>query len=131
TADFVSPTVATGCFASDWDGVDATGKIAVISRGICSFGQKSTVAKEVGAAAAIVYNNADGTLNGTLGGPGDYVPTTGVTQATGQALLAASGGTLDIQTVSEERTTFNLLAETPQGRADNVVMMGAHLDSTH
>lgn len=131
TADLVSPAVATGCAATDWDGVDATGKIALISRGACSFAQKSVNAKAAGASAAIVYNNGDGALNGTLGGPGDYVPTTGVTKADGLAMLEADSATLDIQTVSEERRTFNVIAETRKGRDDNVVMMGAHLDSVH
>ena len=131
TADLVSPAVATGCAATDWDGVDATGKIAVISRGACSFAQKSTNAKAAGAAAAVIYNNVEGALNGTLGGPGDYVPTTGVTQADGQALLRQTSATLDIQTVSEERRTFNVIAETDKGRDDSVVMLGAHLDGVH
>ena len=42
-----------------------------------------------GAAAVIVYNNAAGALNGTLGGVDPATaPATGVTQATGQSLLA-------------------------------------------
>lgn len=131
TAALVSPAVTTGCAVSDWDGIDATGKIAVIQRGTCAFSVKSTVAKEVGAAAAVIYNNADGALNGTLGGPGDYVPTTGITKADGAALLTHATATLDIQTVSEPKTTFNILAETAQGRDDNVVMLGAHLDGVH
>ena len=131
SAALVSPGVVTGCDVSDWSGVDATGKIALISRGTCSFAQKSVTAKAAGAAAAIIYNNAPGALNGTLGGPGDYVPTTGVTQADGQALLGQTSATLDIQTVSEERRTFNLIAETDGGRDDSVVMLGAHLDGVH
>jgi Peptidase family M28 len=34
-----------------------------------------------------------------------------------------------IQLAREQRTTRNVIAETPGGRADNVVMLGAHLDS--
>ena len=36
--------------------------------------------------------------------------------------------TLDLQTTLETVETFNVLAETPKGRTDNVVMVGAHLD---
>ena len=131
TAALAAPAVATGCEASDFAGVDMAGKIAVISRGTCAFAVKSNNAQAAGAAAAVIYNNADGELNGTLGGPGDYIPTTGTTQADGQALLEQSSATLDIQTISEQQRTFNVLAETDKGRDDNVVMLGAHLDSVH
>lgn len=132
TAPLAAPSGALGCVAADWAGFPA-GSIAVVSRGACAFGLKATLAQDAGAAGAIIYNNVDGALNGTLGGPGDYAPTTGVTQAAGQELLTHLGedATLDIQTISEERTTFNVLAETEKGRDDNVVMLGAHLDGVH
>ncbi|GAB3624666.1 M28 family metallopeptidase [Mariniluteicoccus endophyticus] len=135
TAELVAPATATGCDAAEWGGVSAAGRIALISRGTCSFGQKAAAAKAAGASAAIIYNNADGALNGTLGEPGDqYAPVTGITQAEGKALLAemAKGTvtmTFKLDKVVEKRQTFNILAETKSGRADNVVMLGAHLDS--
>lgn len=134
TSTLVAPANAIGCTAADWAGVNATGKIALISRGTCSFGQKSEAAKAAGAVAAIIYNNTDGALNGTLGGPGNnYAPTTGITQAEGQKLVAelASGPVtmkFVLDKVSENRRTFNIIAETKTGRSDNVVMLGAHLD---
>lgn len=136
TAELVSPATATGCTADEWGGVDATGKIALVSRGVCSFAAKSLAAAEAGALGAIIHNNGDGTLNGTLGGPNDgFVPTTGITRAEGEALAAemADGPVvvnLELRQLVEERETFNVLAETRTGRADNVVMLGAHLDST-
>jgi Zn-dependent M28 family amino/carboxypeptidase len=36
--------------------------------------------------------------------------------------------TVQLETVDETVSTFNVLAETPTGRDDNVVMVGAHLD---
>jgi Zn-dependent M28 family amino/carboxypeptidase len=124
----------TGCESSDWTGFPA-GSIALVSRGVCAFAVKSQMGKAAGASAVIVYNNADGALNGTLGGPADdYAPITGVTQAEGQALLAKMANApvvvkFDLQKIVENRRTFNVLAETEAGRSDNVVMMGAHLDS--
>ncbi|MCY7402738.1 MAG: hypothetical protein LH477_17605 [Nocardioides sp.] len=72
TAPLAAPAVATGCDAADWAAFPA-GSIAVVRGGACSFGVKSTNAKAAGALAAVIYNNADGALNGTLGAPGDYV----------------------------------------------------------
>lgn len=134
TSEIAVPTVATGCDASEYAGADVAGKIVLVSRGVCAFGDKSLAAAEAGAAAAVVYNNEEGALNGTLGEPSDaYVPTTGIAQADGQALLAelAEGPvtlTFNLQQLVEERETFNVIAETSSGRADNVVMLGAHLD---
>jgi len=135
--ELAAPAVATGCATSDYGGVAIAGKIALISRGTCAFAVKSQVARSVGAVAAIVYNNTDGALNGTLGGPADnYAPVTGVTKAEGDLLLGkmANGPVVvafDLEKIVEERTTFNVIAETKTGRDDNVVMMGAHLDSVH
>ena len=134
TADLAAPSAnAEGCDAAAYGGADLTGQIALVSRGTCSFGEKALAAKAVGAEAVVVYNNAPGALNGTLGAPGDYVPAAGISQADGQALLAqmASGAvnvTLELEVLTEEVETFNLFAETATGRTDNVVMVGAHLD---
>jgi Zn-dependent M28 family amino/carboxypeptidase len=135
TADLVSPTTITGCDAAEWGGVDATGKIALVQRGICPFAAKSQAAKTAGAAAVIVYNNSAGELNGTLGdNPQGVAPTTGITQADGEALRdeMAAGPvnlTVDLRTLVETRVSFNVIAETARGSANDVIMLGSHLDS--
>lgn len=137
TANLVAPKVATGCEAADWAGVAATGKIALIKRGTCTFALKSQLAKAAGAAAAVIFNNAEGPLSGTLGDVDvtTVVPTSGITQADGEKLAAALAKgpvlakfVLD-KTVNPKARTFNVLAETPRGTPENVVMVGAHLDS--
>ena len=134
TANLVAPTAPIGCDAADWNGTAVAGQIALVSRGTCSFAQKSQAAKTAGAAAVIIYNNSAGELNGTLGdNPQGVAPTTGITQADGQALLTALATgpvnlTVDLRTLVEQRTTFNVLAETRRGDADDVIMLGSHLD---
>ncbi len=135
TAELVEPALATGCDAAAWDGVDATGKIALVSRGSCSFAAKSVAAGGAGALGTVIYNNAEGDLNGTLGEtPEGATPTTGITQTAGKALAAQVAGgpveaTLVLDQIIEQRRTWNVVVETGRGSADNVVMMGAHLDS--
>lgn len=129
----VTPAQAQGCDAAAWSGVDATGKIAVVSRGTCAFADKAAVAGTAGAVGIIVYNNTDGPLNGTLGEPNpNSAPAVGVTQEEGTALLAAAAsgatGFFDLQATIETAETFNVIAETKGGNPDNVVMLGAHLD---
>ncbi|MGA9747819.1 MAG: M28 family peptidase [Nocardioides sp.] len=140
TADLIEPAISTGCPATDttpagWGSVDAEGKIALVQRGACSFLQKSQAAAAAGAEAVIIYNNAEGELNGTLGDdPTGAIPTTGILQADGQALAAelatdAVNMTVDLRTLVETRRTFNVIAETQKGSSDDVVMLGSHLDS--
>ncbi|WP_433470934.1 M28 family metallopeptidase [Saccharomonospora azurea] len=126
----VAPDDTPGCEASDYG--DVTGAIALVQRGSCSFSEKSVAAGEAGAVAVLVYNNEDGPVNGTLGEVNDgHVPSGGITQADGEALAALDGQeiTLELRALMEERTTYNVIAETQTGRKDNVVMAGAHLDS--
>lgn len=111
------------------------GKIALISRGNCTFAIKVTNAKTAGAIGAVVYQSAtaDGVVSGTLGGPGDYVPVVGITYADGQSLIALinsnSTQTAFINSVVTELTTNNVIAETKGGDKNNVLVVGAHSDS--
>jgi aminopeptidase Y len=122
-----------GCEAADFAGFPA-GDIALISRGACTFAIKATNAYSAGASGVVIYNNAAGVLNGTLGN--DFtldIPVTSVTQAEGQQLAATAGLVMRLKTDTFRgiATTYNVFAETPGGNADNVVMVGAHLDSVN
>lgn len=124
-----------GCEPTDFAPGAFTGKIALIKRGGCTFAVKQANAHAAGAAGAVVYNNTGGTLNGTIGDATlGKIPTGGITQADGETLAAeAAKGpvkvTLDIRELRENRTTFNVVAETRGGDAANTVFLGAHLDS--
>jgi len=136
TADLAAPTDPLGCTADTWTGVDAVGKIALISRGTCFFSEKAAFAEAAGAVGVVVYNNVpDAQVSGTLGAADVVgIPVAGLRQADGQALVGAlTAGdvnvTLDVSSHVETVESFNVIAETRQGRDDNVVMLGAHLDS--
>ncbi|MFD7558815.1 MULTISPECIES: M28 family metallopeptidase [unclassified Streptomyces] len=124
-----------GCEPGDFAAGAFTGKIALIKRGGCTFAAKQANAAAAGAVGAIIWNNTDGALNGTLGDPNvGKVPTGGITMAEGQKLAAevAAGPvevTLDVRELRENRKTYNVIAETQGGDADNTVFLGAHLDS--
>lgn len=126
---------STGCEAADFEGADYTGRIALMQRGSCTFADKQAQAADAGAAGAIIYNNTDGALNGTIGDPeAGRIPTGGISQQDGEALAAeAADGevsvNLEIREFQEQRRTPNVIAETRGGDPDNVVMLGAHLDS--
>ena len=120
-----------GCDPGNFDGFPA-GNVALISRGGCTFATKAVNAEAAGASAAVIYNNAPGPLNGTLGN--DYagdIPVVSTTQEVGQELAATDGLVLRVRTDTYrgEATTSNIIAESKTGDPDNVVMAGAHLDS--
>ncbi|WP_435974945.1 M28 family metallopeptidase [Streptomyces sp. Qhu_M48] len=125
----------TGCEPGDFASGTFTGKIALIKRGGCTFAVKQENAAAAGAAAAIIYNNTDGALSGTLGdAAAGKIPTGGLTQAEGNQLAAdlVNGPvslSLEIRQLQQIRSTNNVIAETKGGNAANTVMLGSHLDS--
>ncbi|WP_436498862.1 M28 family peptidase [Actinokineospora sp. HUAS TT18] len=122
-----------GCDAADYAGLAMTGAIALIKRGGCTFTQKQAMAADAGALAAIVYNQLEGPPRGILaGGPtASRIPTGLVTMAEGAQLVALAGTTttVDIRTHIQPTVSHNLIAQTKTGRADNVILAGAQLDS--
>ncbi|MPZ73585.1 MAG: M20/M25/M40 family metallo-hydrolase, partial [Nitriliruptorales bacterium] len=131
-------TSTAGCEAADFSDADFTGTIALIQRGSCTFAQKALNAEDAGAVGVIIFNEGqDGrtaTVNGTLGAPESTIPVVGASFAVGEELyqLSQTGPVvvrLFADTLSEIRSTENVIAETTTGRADRVMVVGAHLDS--
>ncbi|SED83203.1 S8 family serine peptidase [Jiangella alba] len=71
--------------ASDFDGVDVEGKIALIQRGEITFLEKMHNAAAAGAELVMIFNNVSGSL--TIGGDPNTVPTMAMTRSEGEALL--------------------------------------------
>lgn len=129
-------TSTSGCDVSDFAGF-IPGGIALIQRGSCSFQAKVFNAANAGAVGVIIFNEGQpgrtDAFAGTLGSPTADIPVVGSSYAIGESLYTASLGTdvtvrLDVETISEVRTAYNVLADLP-GKYDRVVMAGAHLDS--
>jgi Zn-dependent M28 family amino/carboxypeptidase len=124
----------SGCEAADFAGFVA-GRIALMQRGTCTFRVKALNAQAAGASAALIFNRGggeNGPINGTLGSPGVTIPAIGTSFAVGGELFSTDSSVVAhvfTSTIAERRTTSNVLAETPGGRPDKVVVAGAHLDS--
>ncbi|MER6916548.1 M28 family metallopeptidase [Streptomyces sp. NPDC000594] len=137
TADLAAVPVdaTTGCEPEDYASGTFTGKIALIKRGGCTFLQKQETAAQAGAVGAIVWNNVPGAMGGTLGADTTpRIPTGGITQSEGEALVAAAAAgpvkvTFEVRQLQQNRVTNNVIAESRHGNAANTVMLGAHLDS--
>lgn len=68
--------------------------IALIQRGTLTFSNKVLNAMAAGARAAIIYNNAAGNFNGTLGGTNGWIPAVSLSQADGLALQTNAPATV-------------------------------------
>ena len=132
-----APTANTsnsGCEAADFASFPA-GNIALLQRGTCSFAIKAQNAQAAGASGVVIFNEGQpgrtALILGTLGGPGVTIPVVGTTFALGQTFANTSGLVLHLKTntVSEVRSTRNVIAETPTGDTNHVIVIGAHLDS--
>ncbi len=88
-----NPETKEGVYAqeADFEGLDLTGKIVLISRGgDVSFFEKANRACAAGAAGVVVYNNVDGTINMDLTGYTYDKPAVSITLPDMGAVLAAS-----------------------------------------
>lgn len=133
-ADPASST--SGCEAADFDGIDLSGTtdVVLVQRGACAFGLKAVNAQEAGAEAVIIGNQGNGPdrgdlFAGTLGGPVVSIPVVSTTFTNLERLADGNQlATVTASTDSRIATTYNVIAQT-SGRTDNVVQVGAHLDS--
>jgi Zn-dependent M28 family amino/carboxypeptidase len=121
-----------GCTAADYDGLPVAGAVVLVDRGKCPFGDKQTAAAQRGAVALIVADTEDGDAgNATLGDGTDVkIPAVIVDKSEGARLRARPGATT-IQLDAGIRTvkTRNVVAQTKTGSTQDVVTVGAHLDS--
>ena len=137
------PGSTSGCEAGDFAAAPSGPAIALIQRGTCTFEDKAKNAAAAGYDAVIVFNEGqpgrDELLTGTLGNPVP-IPVVGVSYADGAALAAeADAGTVTARVVTStevdlNRETENVIADLPASgkkvkNADQVVVVGAHLDS--
>lgn len=79
--------------ADDYNDVDVSGKIAVVSRGSITFAEKHSNAQNAGAAGVLIYNNQAGTISMSLEGSGATIPCASIRQADGAAIKAAATAT--------------------------------------
>ena len=143
TNDIMVPPPATpsstnsGCAPTDFPTAPPGDAIALIQRGTCFFEDKAANAEAAGYEAVVIFNEGQPgrteLLTGTLGRP-FALPVVGISHADGAALYEQTKRgdvvmNVVTSTESEERTTSNILADSPDGKAEKSTVVGAHLDS--
>jgi Zn-dependent M28 family amino/carboxypeptidase len=127
-------TSTSGCEAADFAGFPA-GAIALMVRGTCTFEEKVANAAAAGASAAIIFNDGfqgrTDAVFGTLSPPQNSIPTIGASFALGLLLATTPGVTARVRVdfIAAALPSYNVIAESPQGNAADVVVVGSPLDS--
>lgn len=129
------PERQRGCDSGAYQGVVTAGRIALVRSGGCSMDAKEHAAAQAGASAVLIANEGPGELHSWLGDPdAARIPIGGVSREAGRALEREARADrpvrLTLRSLTERRTTENLIAVSPQGDPDHTVAAGAHLDST-
>lgn len=142
TAEIVAgPDGAAGCDDASYAGLDVKGKIVLVQRFRCPTGGtlagRLLPAARAGAVAVLIYNDLPTNVTaGSLSAPNaQHVPGGFINLVDGQSIKArlAAGETIEAtfqQTqLIETKVTQNVFVELEGGDRDNVVVLGAHLDS--
>jgi Zn-dependent M28 family amino/carboxypeptidase len=146
-----TPSSASGCSMSDFDGF-VPGRIALIQRGTCTFGTKAQNAQAAGASGVIIFNEGNpgrtgvlaGSLQDAAGNP--IIPTIPVAFTSfdigldlyNQYQSAVTNNTplpvmnLSIQAIVQPNADdYNVIADSPGGDKNHVVVVDAHLDAIY
>ncbi|KAH6697272.1 aminopeptidase Y [Plectosphaerella plurivora] len=135
-----------GCNGTDDFPTEVEGNIALVSRGpqngMCPFAVKSANAGAAGAVGLIIFDHVLGAppFNGVLAAEdppqGQMVPTSSVSNLMGLGLAARlrANDTITVDrfytaTNGEVLYSQNIIATTTRGDPDNILFVGAHLDS--
>ncbi|GAA1028586.1 aminopeptidase PaaP [Virgisporangium ochraceum] len=133
-----TPSSTSGCEASDFTPAPAGLSIALIQRGTCFFEVKAANAQAAGYDAVVFMNEGqpgrEEPFEGSLNRP-FTIPAVGVSFADGAAIWqqVQAGQTVTARVVTSTdntpRPSTNILADSPGGDPNKVVVVGAHLDS--
>jgi Zn-dependent M28 family amino/carboxypeptidase len=123
---------AAGCSAADYGGLQVSGAVALVDRGSCQFWAKEQAAVQRGAVGLVIVDNVDEEkMSGTLGEQNDVkIPVVRVSKSDGARLRTQPGPTtIRVDATIKRLAARNVIAQTKTGSAQNVVVVGAHLDS--
>ena len=95
--------------AEDYENIDVTGKIAVISRGTTSFPEKQALAQAKGAIGCVIYNNTAGNFLMQINDGEGNIPCVSVSRAAGAAMAAAQVKELTVCDADSKKFTSDTM----------------------
>lgn len=114
---FNSVQYTTGCTATGGVSANVAGKVAVIDRGTCPFGEKAQNAQAAGAVGVIIANNAAGTAPALGGTSTTTLAVISVSQADGNTLKAGIEAALKYGSRGKPGSVSSTLTTDPTKRA--------------
>jgi len=123
---------AKGCQTRDYNDLDVEGAVVMVDRGDCDLADKANAAAESGAAALVVANDVEEEeFSGGMDESDEVkIAVLSVNKPEGDRLRSETGtATAVVDAKVDQIQTRNVIAQTKTGATDNVVMVGAHLDS--
>ena len=121
-----------GCEPADYDGLPIAGAVVLVDRGGCYLSDKAAAASGRGATGLIIANDVEEKAFSAALLEDDHVriPVASVSKADGAQLRTRTGNaTLVVDARTEHVRAKNVVAQTTTGSAQDVVLVGAHLDS--
>jgi Zn-dependent M28 family amino/carboxypeptidase len=132
--DPASGPTTSGCETEDFSAF-VPGNIALIQFGGCGFNDPIANAVAAGASAVIMFNQGTEGREGIIAVSrlqlepmATDIPVLATTYAVGVELIGTTA-TVVVEAVTTMGKTFNIIAETYGGDPENVLVLGAHLDS--
>ncbi|KAF8756248.1 aminopeptidase [Rhizoctonia solani] len=134
--------LGSGCHRDDYDGLDVRRAIVFMSANGCSLANKVAVAKRARALGVVIYNDipGQGPFQGQISpNASESLPTVMIGFDAAQSFvkkLRASefpdrvNVTMKIDSSTENVKSDNIIAQTPWGDQNNVIHIGANLDSS-
>ncbi|CAN5621170.1 aminopeptidase PaaP [soil metagenome] len=128
------PASTSGCESEDFEDF-REGSIALLRRGSCEFGVKVENAAAAGADAALISNEGTngkkGVFQESLGDSEAEIPALATGDAVGEDLarLDGSEARISVDSNAGPDSTSNVIATSPDGDKENMLVVGAHLDS--
>ena len=95
------------CGLGDYACTEAAGEICLISRGDISFADKVLNCEAGGGIGAIIYNNEPGMLYGTMGEIATNIPSVGISDTDGAALMGQLGTSATVTVEAGDYAFFN------------------------
>lgn len=86
---------------------DASGKVCLIERGNITFAEKVQACETGGGVAAVIYNNEPGMLYGTMGETLTGIPSAGISDTDGAALLGQLGASATLTIESSDYAYYD------------------------
>jgi Zn-dependent M28 family amino/carboxypeptidase len=126
-------TSVSGCDPADFNGIPPRA-VALVQRGTCPFTQKYTNALEAGAAAVLIWNDGFPDREAPLPTTASFdntIPAAMISNDIGLALATTQGATvrLAVSATVTPNEEMNVIADSPRGKKDRTIVVGAHLDS--